>query len=240
MPLTFVFYSLKRELSRPATNGAQGDEEEGGNASNSTFVDLEEYLTRANREAEELGIIPKKIGVRFRNLTVQGSGSGSIFVRTFADELLGLLGKDIFNLIRGWVSGQKPTVKNILHDFSGVVKPGEMLLVLGNPGSGSSTFLRALTNQRRDFTAIKGDVDYSGLGFETAKRQFRGEILYNTEGGFINLGCRYAAANIRAPHRGHSPANSYGRTNCALCFEDKNAEQTSSWCFSGPLCRTDA
>lgn len=173
---------LKRELSRPRSKGAQPDEEEGENARDSNFVDLEEYLTRANREAEDSGIIPKKIGVRFKNLTVQGSGTGSIFVRTFGDELLGLFGKDLFNLVRGWISKQTPPIKNIIHDFSGVVKPGEMLLVLGNPGSGSSTFLRALTNQRRDFTAIKGDVDYSGLGFETAKKQFRGEILYNSEG----------------------------------------------------------
>jgi len=173
---------LKRELSRPATHGAHTDEEEGGNARDSNFVDLEEYLTRASREAEESGIVPKKIGVRFKNLTVQGSGSGSIYVRTFADELLGLFGKDLFDLVRSFVSRQKPAIKNIIQDFSGVVKPGEMLLVLGNPGSGSSTFLRALTNQRRDFTTIKGDVDYSGLGFETAKKKFRGEILYNSEG----------------------------------------------------------
>ncbi|KAF8424902.1 ABC-2 type transporter-domain-containing protein [Tirmania nivea] len=175
------FKDLKRELSRPATHGAHADEEEGGNARDSNFVDLEEYLTRANREADESGIIPKKIGIRFKNLTVQGSGSGSIFVRTFADELLGLFGKDLFDLVRNLVSRQKPITKNIIQGFSGVVKPGEMLLVLGTPGSGSSTFLRALTNQRRDFTTIKGEVDYSGLGFETARRKFRGEILYNSE-----------------------------------------------------------
>ena len=180
--LTTTSLSLKRELSRPATHGTHADEEEGGNARDSNFVDLEEYLTRANREAEESGIIPKKIGIRFKNLTVQGGGSGFIFARTFADEFLGLFGKDLFDLARGLISSQKPTIKSIIQGFSGVVKPGEMLLVLGNPGSGSSTFLRALTNQRRNFTAIKGDVDYSGLGFETAKRTFRGEILYNGEG----------------------------------------------------------
>ncbi|KAF8458765.1 ABC-2 type transporter-domain-containing protein [Kalaharituber pfeilii] len=158
------FEDLKRELSQPAsTRSAQlPDEEEGEVTGNSMFVDLEEYLTRANREASESGIIPKRIGVRFRDLTVQGSGSGFLFARTFADELLGLFGKDIFDYIRFSLFGKKPPIKNIIQGFSGVVKPGEMLLVLGNPGSGRQ-------------------VDYSGLGFESAKKEYRGEILYNSE-----------------------------------------------------------
>lgn len=184
-------YSLRRELSRPrrvSTTRSNGrrlsvhDEEEGEHTSDSTFVDLEEYLQRVHRDATASGITPKRIGVRFRNLTVQGSGSGSIFVRTFGDEMMGLFGKNVYDLLKMFLPGPKPTIKNIISGFSGVVKPGEMLLVLGRPGSGSSTFLRALTNQRRDFTAIHGDVDYSGLGFEVAKHRYRGEILYNDEG----------------------------------------------------------
>lgn len=56
-----------------------------------------------------------------------------------------------------------------------------MLLVLGKPGSGSSTFLRALTNQPRAFTAISGEIRYAGLPFELATGPYRGEILFNDE-----------------------------------------------------------
>ncbi len=35
---------------------------------------------------------------------------------------------------------------------------GEMLLVLGRPGSGCSTFLKAVTNKRDSFAGVEGDV----------------------------------------------------------------------------------
>lgn len=78
-----------------------------------------------------------------------------------------------------------PEAKPIIQGFSGVVRPGEMLLVLGKPGSGASTLLRALTNQPRSFTAITGDVSYGGLPYELARGKYRGEILYNDEGKIL-------------------------------------------------------
>lgn len=159
--------------------------------------DLEEYLQRSNQEAYNSGIISKKIGVSFRNLSVTGTGSGYAVVSTFFDEFLTLFGKSI--LERGWGYGRKAVsrvrgrgegggggdVKYIIQGFSGVVRPGEMLLVLGRPGSGTSTFLRALTNQRREFTSIEGDIHYSGVPFELAEGRYRGEILFNSEGFFF-------------------------------------------------------
>ncbi|KAL7273145.1 ATP-binding cassette transporter snq2 [Rhizina undulata] len=179
------FEGLRNELSRTATNAKNSiskpapDEEEAGTTTH-PFVDLEEYLQRTNREASDAGIIPKKVGVSFRNLTVSGTGSGKEYVRTFPEELADIFGKFVFDWARKRYA-EKPEVKNIIQDFSGVVKPGEMLLVLARPGSGSSTFLRALTNQRREFTNISGEVHYAGLPFELAKGQYRGEILFNGE-----------------------------------------------------------
>jgi ATP-binding cassette subfamily G (WHITE) protein 2 (SNQ2) len=161
------------------------DEEEGEQTSNIAMVDLEEYLQRTVREREASGIIPKKIGVSFQNLTVSGVGSGWVLAETFPQGLVGLFGGDIVQFVRG-LFRSKPQPKKIIHDFSGVVKPGEMLLVLGKPGSGSSTFLRALTNQPREATFIEGKVHYSGLSFELAKGKYRGEILYNDEGWCSN------------------------------------------------------
>jgi ATP-binding cassette subfamily G (WHITE) protein 2 (SNQ2) len=42
------------------------------------------------------------------------------------------------------LAGEK---RDLIHDFTGVVRDGEMLLVLGRPGSGCSTFLKAVTNK---------------------------------------------------------------------------------------------
>lgn len=45
-------------------------------------------------------------------------------------------------------------------------KPGEMLLVLGRPGSGCSSLLRVLANQRKSFVDVKGTVNYGGIPAE--------------------------------------------------------------------------
>jgi len=173
------------------------EDPEQAQVSNVHGFDLEEYLQRSNQEAYNSGIISKKIGVSFRNLSVSGTGSGYAVVSTFFDEFLTLFGKSI--LERGWGYGRKAVsrvrsrgggggdVKYIIQGFSGVVRPGEMLLVLGRPGSGTSTFLRALTNQRREFTSIEGDIHYSGVPFELAEGRYRGEILFNSEGFFFSI-----------------------------------------------------
>lgn len=176
------------------------EDPEQAQVSNVHGFDLEEYLQRSNQEAHNSGIISKKIGVSFRNLSVSGTGSGYAVVSTFFDEFLTLFGKSI--LERGWGYARKVVsrvrrgrggggggggdVKYIIQGFSGVVRPGEMLLVLGRPGSGTSTFLRALTNQRREFTSIEGDIHYSGVPFELAEGRYRGEILFNSEGFFFH------------------------------------------------------
>lgn len=164
----------------PATRRKITDVEE-GEVSQVDMVDLEEYLQRRTQEESKSGILPKKIGVSFENLTVSGTGSGRAYVTTFPDELAFMFGKGLFDYVQGMFA-KKPEVKHIIQGFSGVVRPGEMLLVLGKPGSGTSTFLRALTNQQRDFTSITGNINYSGVPFEEAKGKYRGEIMFNSEG----------------------------------------------------------
>ena len=56
-----------------------------------------------------------------------------------------------------------------------------MLLVLGRPGSGCSTFLKVLANQRFGLESIEGDVTYGGTDAKTMGKHFRGEVLYNSE-----------------------------------------------------------
>lgn len=50
-----------------------------------------------------------------------------------------------------------------------------MLLVLGRPGSGCSTFLKALGNQRAGYESIEGDVQYGGTDAERMAKQYRSE-----------------------------------------------------------------
>ncbi|KAG0700795.1 ABC-2 type transporter-domain-containing protein [Suillus ampliporus] len=74
-----------------------------------------------------------------------------------------------------------PPVRDILSGFEGVVAPGEMLLVLGKPGSGCSTFLKTLANQRGEYHAVEGDVSYDSFTPEDIRNHYRGDVIYCPE-----------------------------------------------------------
>lgn len=57
-----------------------------------------------------------------------------------------------------------------------------MCLVLGCPGSGCTTFLKAVANQRQDYAAIEGDVRYAGIDALDMAKYYKGEVVYNEEG----------------------------------------------------------
>lgn len=105
--------------------------------------------------------VPKKAqGVVFRRLSCHGSGSAARFQVTFASYALAFL-QSIATLLR---LNPRPDQKiQILRNLDGVISPGEMLLVLGRPGSGCSTFLKALGGMCRGFHVDdKSRLEYHG------------------------------------------------------------------------------
>jgi ATP-binding cassette subfamily G (WHITE) protein 2 (SNQ2) len=72
--------------------------------------------------------------------------------------------------------------RTILHKSSGVLKPGEMCLVLGCPGAGCSTFLKTIANQRGEYAGVGGDVRYAGIDSTEMAEYYKGEVAYNQEG----------------------------------------------------------
>lgn len=55
------------------------------------------------------------------------------------------------------------------------------MMVLGKPGSGCSTFLRAITNQRSGFAEVTGTVHYGGIPSSEVLKHYRAEIVYSEE-----------------------------------------------------------
>jgi ATP-binding cassette subfamily G (WHITE) protein 2 (SNQ2) len=147
--------------------------------------ELGEFMKEGHFEKREDGQSAKKVGVVYKNLTVKGVGSTATFARTLPDAVLGTFGPDLYKLVSGWVPalrmGRGKQTRTLIYDFSGVVKDGEMCLVLGRPGSGCSTFLKAIANNRESYAAVEGDVTYGGISAEKQKKQFRGEVNYNPE-----------------------------------------------------------
>jgi ATP-binding cassette subfamily G (WHITE) protein 2 (SNQ2) len=112
----------------------------------------------------------RKLGVTFRNLTVQGSNSGIIYQETALSQF-----------IPKFRSSTNKTIQNkILDNVQGCVKPGEMILVLGRPGAGCTTLLRMLSNKRAGYGDIQGDVRFGSMTSKEAL-QYRSQIIMNTE-----------------------------------------------------------
>ncbi|KAJ3718555.1 ABC-2 type transporter-domain-containing protein [Lentinula raphanica] len=148
--------------------------------------DLREYLTSSNDANQRAGIQHKRVGVTWEDLQVDviGGGNSKFFIRTFANALLGFVISPV-TLIWSFIAPllpQKnlPTV-SILHKSSGVLKPGEMCLVLGCPGAGCTTFLKVIANQREEYANVGGQVLYAGMDAAEMARYYKGEVVYNEE-----------------------------------------------------------
>ena len=176
---------LFKALSRRRTNasGQQGSFTTGDDENEQAEIErLVSRMFGKSRQEQSEDEKTKHTGLVFKNITVKGMGLGAALQGTLGDPFLALprLFKSFFR--RGFNAATgKPPVRTILNDFTGSIRPGEMLLVLGRPGSGCSTFLKVLANQRFGFESISGDVSYGGTDAKVMGKDYRGEIVYNPE-----------------------------------------------------------
>lgn len=59
--------------------------------------------------------------------------------------------------------GLRPGERYILKDLKGVLRPGEMMLVVGRPGSGCTTMLKALASLTEAYAGTDGRVQYGAI-----------------------------------------------------------------------------
>ncbi|KAL8695772.1 MAG: hypothetical protein Q9224_003171 [Gallowayella concinna] len=120
---------------------------------------------------------PQRIsGVSYKHLNVSGFGSPLDYQKTFGNYPLEIA--SLFNTLTG--RGKRKI--HILRDFEGLVKSGEMLVVLGRPGSGCSTLLKTMTGETSGFFIDEGsDINYQGIPLKTMHTDFRGECMYQAE-----------------------------------------------------------
>ncbi|KAL4939152.1 hypothetical protein BDV06DRAFT_225287 [Aspergillus oleicola] len=180
--ISYQAQRLSKHASRVSKNEVHSKDAE-RSASSTDSVDSWDLETalRGNQAAElEAGIKSKHIGVIWDNLTVRGIGGSKSFIKTFPDAIVDFL--NVPGLIMDWAGHSKKGKEfDILKDFRGVLRAGEMVLVLGRPGSGCTTFLKSITNQRFGYTAVDGEVLYGPFDHDTFSKRFRGEAVYNQE-----------------------------------------------------------
>ena len=127
----------------------------------------------------------KKVGVVFKNLTVKGAGSSTNYAKTLPDAIVGTFGPDLYRLICRFIPAlsfnKNQPLRTLCNDFTGVVRDGEIMFVLGRPGSGCTTFLKAIANKRSGYAQVTGDVSYGGISAMEQNAHYRGEVNYNPE-----------------------------------------------------------
>jgi len=140
-------------------------------------LDLKQIFEDSVRHRTAAGGHVKKVAVVVEDLTVVGRGAAGTRIPDNLSPITGLLG---FLWPPNWFAKDKKTEFDILHDVSAFCRDGEMLLVLGRPGAGCSSFLRVVANERKNFLAVKGDISYGGIPADEFKR-FMGECIYAPE-----------------------------------------------------------
>ncbi|KAK4141380.1 ABC transporter-like protein [Dichotomopilus funicola] len=138
----------------------------------------------AQLSAQE-GFEAPELGVLFRGLDVYGEGR-ALQVQETVDSVLSAPARALKELFSGRGKGA-PAAKgdgrrHILHGFNGVLQSGELLAVLGRPGSGCSTFLKTLCGELHGLSVSdKSAIHYNGTPQRAMKREFKGEVIYNQE-----------------------------------------------------------
>ena len=175
----------------------------------STEKYLREIISRANAQ----GLRRRNAGVVFRSLVVLGYGSDFTHQKT-----VGTMATGIARLPQTIRTRRHPPMKTILYSMDGVVKEGEMLLVLGKPGSGATTLLKTIAGDTRSYASVSGgfllnhfqfsdsiDIHYNGIPAKVMHDRFRGEVAYNGEVDVhfphLTVGQTLTfAAKLRTPH----------------------------------------
>jgi len=144
---------------------------------------VEEYLRLTNgRHQPDTGLHCRNGNAVFKDLKVLGSDIGLLYQDT-----VGAVFQLPARIAHALLSRKKLSKKIILNGIDGVVQEGEMLLVLGRPGSGCTTLLKTLAGMTESFHGWSGVITYSGVGIDLIKKKFRGDVVYNAEGSCLIL-----------------------------------------------------
>ncbi|KAH6605927.1 hypothetical protein Trco_005080, partial [Trichoderma cornu-damae] len=118
----------------------------------------------------------RSAGICFQNLNVHGYGESTDYQKDVTNVWLSLA-----SWIGSFVSSNKQRI-DILRQFDGIVRKGEMLVVLGPPGSGCSTFLKTIAGEMNGiYVDDDAYFNYQGVSAKEMHSHHRGEAIYTAE-----------------------------------------------------------
>ena len=217
-------YQTQRSLSRVLTHSTilserrsrrqYDDSDEEREEDDEKAWDLPTELKKFKAQADKDSTKGKRLGVTWKNLNVKGVGSDAAVQENYTSQ---------FNFLQGIKDkrGKEP-LKTLLEDSHGCVKPGEMLLVLGRPGSGCTTLLKMLANKRDGYAEVTGDVHWGSMDEKEAAK-YRGQIVINTEEELF-FPTLTVGQTIDFATRMKVPANLPGDTSNPVEFQKRSKE----------------
>lgn len=158
--------NLARKLT--AQSGlASGSHRNPFNAELGSYLDPNSERFRPRAWAETLvslksedsdGYPQRTAGISFQNLNVHGFGTPTDYQKT-----VGNIWLQTASLVRKITRTDNPRKIEILKDFNGLVRSGEMLVVLGPPGSGCSTLLKTIAGETHGIeVSPSSELNYQG------------------------------------------------------------------------------
>ncbi|KAH7113019.1 ABC transporter [Dactylonectria macrodidyma] len=120
----------------------------------------------------------RKSGICFQDMNVFGYGAETDYQKD-----VGNVWFEIPSLARKLTSSTRGQRRiDILRGFDGVVHAGEMLVVLGPPGAGCSTFLKTVSGETNGIYVDKDAYfNYQGVPADEMHNHHKGEAIYTAE-----------------------------------------------------------
>lgn len=184
--LTGVDSAEVHELQHIATQMSQHQSRVGRHPSrdpvldpSSPEFDVTKWVHDFVRQMRDKGYSESHLGIAMRDLDVFGSGSELQLQETVGTVLSAPLR---IGEMFGSKADKKSQRRYILHGFNGLLRSGELLAVLGRPGSGCSTFLKTMCGELYGLElGENSSIHYNGISQTRIKKEFKGEVIYNQE-----------------------------------------------------------
>ena len=153
-----IAYSARSNLPNPFLDGQRNSSVDPTSNDFSPREWMKLILAISSRDPERYPT--RTSGISFNNLNVYGFGSPTDYQKDVVNVFL-----EFASVVR-WAAGTGKQNIQILRGFDGLVRSGEMLMVLGRPGSGCTTLLKAISSELNGiYVSDKSKLNYQGRSY---------------------------------------------------------------------------
>ncbi|KAK6455694.1 multidrug resistance protein [Scheffersomyces xylosifermentans] len=121
---------------------------------------------------------PSKLGIAYRDLRAYGVAADADYQPTVTNAIW----KFAVETARSFQKEDPSRFFDILKSMDAIMKPGEVTVVLGRPGSGCSTLLKTISAHTYGFhVGEESRITYDGLSPKEIELHHRGDVVYSAE-----------------------------------------------------------